>query len=94
MVDNIRFQKILPSLSSTGKVNKADRQKKKHEQPRFGKFLRPKQDKENDTARENNEEDSQAEDKIGKNKTAVASDCESLQPIEPNDQGKIIDVRV
>ena len=94
MVDNIRFQKILPSLPSAGKVNKTDRQKKEREQRRFDKFLRQKQGEEKDTAHESNDEGFQAQEKIEKNRTAAASDSKCFKQIEPKDQGKIIDVRV
>jgi hypothetical protein len=97
MVDDIHFQKIVPSVSSTKRVKRSGRQdKQKHNAP-FKKFLNQNEDNEEETNEDQKKKKqiktmNPTQEQSGKNVTTVPS-AENRNTLQNNSQRKGIDVR-
>lgn len=99
MVDDIHFQKILPSVSSTKRVKRAGRQDKEKQNPSFKKFLNQNEDNEeeaNDNKKKKKKKPTKdmnpTQEKSGRN-TATGPPAEKPDPLQDNSHRKRIDVR-
>ena len=97
MVDRIHFQKILPSLSNSKRVKRADRKYKEHHSSSFKRFLKKNGVKEKNIEKyhqldKKTKEMNRTKEKMNTDSSADVPTFENVGGMEENDQGKRIDI--
>lgn len=98
MVDDINFQRGLPPVSASSRIQKVNRKKREEEKAPFEKFLKPDEQKDKKKKKRKKESDKvNVAGKTEKDDRRIFIESESVTgalETEDNSDKKVIDVRV
>lgn len=97
MVDHIHFQRILPSLSNSKRVKRADRKNKEQNNSSFKRFLKKNEHKEKNIEKDHQQgqktkEMNRTKGKVDNDSTDDLTTSEKVGGMQKNDQRKRIDI--